>query len=102
MYNDVCELVPVTIVKNSIGDPVRTDGTHLQQVPCRVKSVSMRERYMAETVGGTPELVITLADKGNYNGEERVVYRNVTYRVVREYFTDTSSEIELVVSKWQP
>lgn len=100
MYDETCNLIPVTKSISIIGDPLETEGTP-RAVFCRVKSYSMKEKFMAETTGDRPELTIVLADKAEYNDEPIVEYKNVRYKVLGVSFDDLHDDIGLVVAKWQ-
>jgi len=100
MYDEICKLIPTTRTVTTAGDPVDVDGT-AKIVFCRVKTYNAKEKYMAETVGIWPELVIVLADKLDYGGEDIVEYDSKRYEVVSVTYADTSDDIGLVVRRWQ-
>jgi len=100
MYNDTVKLVPTTRTVNSMGDPIDTDGTK-KEVFCRVKSYSLKDKFMARNDGEVPELLIVLADKLEYSDEKFVEYKNIRYEVVGVTFNDTANDIGLAVRRWQ-
>ena len=74
------------------GDPVIT--VEKSRVFCRVKSIGMKEFYQAQAVGLQPEITFVLPDYLEYNGQARVEYGGVDYRILRTY--RASHELELV------
>lgn len=62
---------------------------------CFSQSVRMTEAYQALAVGMRPEIVLVLRQE-DYNGQNRVLYGGIVYKVLRTYRTG-KSEIELVL-----
>ena len=74
--------------------PVRQE----RKVFCTVRSVGMRESYEAMSHGLRPELVITLAQAFEYQGEGGVILDGTDYTVLRTYVT-TEDGIELTLQR---
>ena len=96
MYNDILTLVKEKFETNEFGDSVAIKTT--RDVFCEVRSVGMKEKYQAQAVGLLPELVFVLADYYEYEEEQKVIYKDQEYRILRTYVKNTH-EIELVVTR---
>lgn len=96
MYNDVMTLVKESYSTNDFGDQVAAVLT--REVFCEVKSVGMKEKYQAQAIGLLPELTFVLPDYYEYDDEQKIIYQEKEYRVIRTYVKDTD-EIELVVTR---
>ena len=96
MYNDVLTLVKESYSTNDFGDRVAAVLT--RDVFCEVKSVGMKEKYQAQAIGLLPELTFVLPDYSEYADEQKIIYQEKEYRVIRTYIKDTH-EIELVVTR---
>ena len=64
---------------------------------CKVRSATRREFYAAETQGIKPELIITISNRVDYNGERELEYHGERYVVTRTYWS--GDEVELTVGK---
>lgn len=62
-------------------------------VPAEVKSVGMKEFYLAKDADIQPELVFTLADYIDYQGEKMFRFDGILYDVVRTYMKGQSIDI---------
>lgn len=51
----------------------------------RVKSITSKEFYQAESVGMKPEYVVCLSSSAEYNGEKEVVWNNLRFKVLKSY-----------------
>lgn len=100
MYDETCKLIATNRTVNSMGDIIDSQET-FRTVFCRVKSYNSKEKYMAESDGEVPELVIVLADKLEYEDEKMLDYKGKKYKVVGVSFDDLHDDIGLVVSRWQ-
>lgn len=96
MYNDICILIAEEKTINEFGYTVLTETR--REVFCKVKSVGMREKYEALTVGLKPELVFELVDYYEYNNEPFVEYNGERYTVIRTY--RNSQTIDVTVSRY--
>ena len=96
MYNDVLTLVKESYSTNDFGDQVAAVLT--REVVCEVKSVGIKEKYQAQAIGLLPELTFVLPDCYEYDDEQKIIYQEKEYRVIRTYIKDTH-EIELVVTR---
>ena len=96
MYNGVLTLVKESYSTNDFGDQVAAVLT--REVFCEVKSVGMKEKYQAQAIGLLPELTFVLPDLYEYDDEQKIIYQEKEYRVIRTYIKDTH-EIELVVTR---
>ena len=97
MQNEVIKLIEEIITTDDSGYEVTTEES--REVFCEVRSIGMKETYEALAVGLRPELTFVLADAYDYNGETVIEYNDTRYEVIRTFRVDTSSSIELVVSK---
>lgn len=100
MYDDICKLIKVQQGISILGDTIDT-AVMERTVFCRVKSYNARDKFQGLNEGEIPELTIVLADKGEYLGEDKVEYKNTTYKVIRTSFDDLHNDIGLVVTKWK-
>ena len=73
--------------------------TQERTVMCTVRSVGMRETYEARSAGLSPELVFDLANKADYQGEKRILYHGVPYKVDRVYTNPHTEKVELTVER---
>lgn len=65
---------------------------------CTVRSVGMQENYIARGQGLAPEYVFELTQDFEYQGEKRLRYNGVEYRIIRTYVTDTNT-IEITAER---
>lgn len=95
MYNDIIFLISQTDSINEYGDTIHTQTE--KPVFAKVKSVGMKEKYQALSVGLAPELVFVIADYLDYADETRIRYNDTYYDVIRTY--RSGIELEVVVSR---
>lgn len=69
-----------------------------RKVYCEVKSISQTEAYQARAMGLNPEYRLVLSHSFEYKGEERCLFRNIPYRIIRTYVTEEDG-IELTVQR---
>ena len=63
------------------------------EVFAEVRSVGMRESYEALSIGLHPEIVFSLTNEADYDGQRQVIWNNVTYKVVRTYVSGDGIEL---------
>lgn len=74
-----------------IGDRPEAHGVYdeteetQRQIFCTVSSVKRSEAYEAMGHGLAPEIVLTLADEAEYQGESKCRYNSTLYRIMRTY-----------------
>lgn len=86
-----------TVTTDQVGNEVRTYSE--KEVFCKARSVTRSEFYDAAQAGLRPSIVLTLATRLDYEGEEEVTFEGRTYGVIRTYWTDASDEIELTLEE---
>lgn len=96
MYND--EITLLTIARNQSGADIVETITKEYDVLADIRSVGMKENYEAFSVGLKPELVIVIADYLDYEGQERLIYNDIQYQIIRTYKKSTR-ELEIVVTR---
>lgn len=69
-----------------------------REVFCTVRSVGMQESYIARGQGFAPEYVFQLTQSFEYQGEKRLIYNGVEYRIIRTYITDADG-IEITAER---
>lgn len=69
-----------------------------REVYCVVSSVKRSEAYQAMGQGLAPEIVLTLADVAEYQGEPRCRYGGKEYRIIHTYMLK-SGGIELKLER---
>ncbi len=72
--------------------------TSERTVYCTVRSVGMQEMYTAMSQGLRPQYVFDLQHDFEYQGEQRLRYHDVEYRVIRTY-VNQSDGIEITVER---
>lgn len=60
-----------------------------------IRSIGQSEFYQAATVGAKPEIKFVLQDYADYDGQPCLRWKNVLYKILRTYRTQTG-EIEIV------
>lgn len=65
---------------------------------CTVRSVGMQESYIARGQGLAPEYVFELTQDFEYQGEKRLRYKGIEFRIIRTYVTDTNT-IEITAER---
>lgn len=68
-------------------------------VPAEIKSVTMREFYLARNDGIEPEIVFKLADYADYQGEKLLIHDGVVYDVIRSYTPEKGQTIDIVCKR---
>ncbi len=87
-----------------IGDRPEAHGVYdeveepQRQVYCTVSSVKRSEVYEAMGHGLAPEIVLTLSDAAEYQGETKCRYNSVLYRIMRTYLLKNGG-IELTLER---
>ena len=71
----------------------------LRMVFCTVRSVGSAEFWRARTDGHEPTVIITLADRLEYNGEKLLGWNGVPYRIIRTYSDGQMVELECEEAK---
>lgn len=87
---DVIYLVSESPSAHGVFEPVEKSK---RMVYCVVKSVGMKEIYLAKNLDLSPEYVFELADYAEYCGEKTVEYNGVLYDVFRTYVKGQKIEI---------
>ena len=87
-----------------VGEDPRSHGLYDSFTPtntevfAEVRSVGMKESYEAMSVGLHPEIVFRLNNEADYDEQRQVIWRNVTYKVIRTYVSGDG--IELTCERW--
>lgn len=76
----------------------RTETTNI--VPCGVRSATRSEVYQAKAVGMNPSIVFELAIAEEYDGQQKIIFHNKEYRVIRTYQKDFGIEIVCEVATY--
>ena len=82
-----------------VGEDPRAHGLYESYTPvntqvfAEVRSVGMRESYEARSLGLSPELVFSLQVAADYHDERRLIYNEITYKVVRTYLNGDGIEL---------
>lgn len=100
MYLDIVTLLTMTVNTNEAGDPIDT-VTGSRDIFCRVVSANDREKTLAASRGESAELVAIISDKIDYDGQLYLKHNGTTYRVIDTRESDSSTELRLVLTKWQ-
>ncbi len=90
----VIKLVGRTNSSNDAGDTIKTPAK--RTVFAEEKSVTRKEFYEAAATGFRPEVVLTIWQR-EYNGEEKIEYNGIGYKIIRSY-KPNSEDIELTCS----
>lgn len=94
MYNEEIYLIQdAGEVADASGDLVKTEIRRL--VYAKRLSIGQKEFYQAYAHGFKPEIRFELPDASEYQGEERLIYQQKRYAVLRTYVTE-QHRIELV------
>lgn len=93
MYDSAIKLITEikTDKKDEFGDPVYEAVE--KEVYAEVKSVGIKEFYQAQTQGMKPEIIFELADYYDYDGQQKIIYEGIIYKVLRTYRKGTALEI---------
>ena len=94
MYDSQIVLVKETTETDDYGDSVQTQQK--RTVFAELMSIGMKEFYQAQDNGKKPELKFKLADYEDYEGESRVIYNGIIYKILRTYKTQRN-ELEITV-----
>lgn len=95
--NEICKLIRQADVRNEYGDLIKED-CEMFEVFCQLQSIRQSEFYQANAVGMKPEIVLELRQE-DYNGQEKIEFDCVMYRVIRTYLVGKSN-IELILTRW--
>lgn len=68
-------------------------------VLAEIRSVGMKEFYLAHNDGIEPELVFRLTDYADYEGEKLVEFNGVMYDVIRAYVPVEGQTIDITVKR---
>lgn len=96
MWRDVIELIQIVQMGDGAGGIVETEIP--RQVFANKKSIRQSEFYQAHMAGLNPELMFEVRSV-EYQGEEKLSYNGVTYRIVRIY-SKNDEMIELICERW--
>ena len=95
MYNQIITLIKEIETCAEYGDLVKKKES--REVFAKIKSIGMKEKYEALSVGLNPELVFIIPDYYEYESEQKIRYEDVEYDVIRTY--STGKTLEVVVSR---
>ena len=87
---DVITLLTDTVVTDVYGNQNLTSTD--KQVYCEVNSISSNEFFNAGEAGHKPAFRFDVF-MGDYNGEQRVEYKGVTYYIYRTYLRGDTYEL---------
>lgn len=90
--DDVCFLIPTTIEEDELSQEIVVDGQP-RQVFCDRLSIGQKEFTVTMQNGLKAEMTIVM-DHDEYDGEEKLKYRDKTYSVYRT-FVRGDGDIEL-------
>lgn len=91
--------VVILITESPEAHGVYDQGTDTRRTAlCSVKSVGMSETYKAMSQGLTPEYVLILSAREEYQGERRCEYDGIEYDIIRSYVTDADT-VELTIQR---
>lgn len=65
-----------------------------REVMAEVRSITRNEAYQARSLGLSPEIVFVISDYADYEGESRVLWNEIEYKVIRTYTGSRSGERE--------
>ena len=94
-------MIRATTIKLIAEDPHGVFENHTPQITevfAEVRSVTMKEFYLAQNDGIQPEKVFRLTDEADYHGEKLIEHDGVLYDVIRSYIGKGQS-IEITVHK---
>lgn len=94
-YDHELILIKQDYIQDDIGNQIPIE--HETVVLCGLKSVARNEFYNAALASMKPEIVFVIHGF-EYNGETKVKFESVTYKVLRTYSVDFE-EIELTCEK---
>lgn len=97
MFSDVAELIKVTAKSNALDELVETSTS--RQVFVSVRAVNRTEAYEAAAYGLKPSITFILANRADYDDEQRIRYDGKDYRVIRTYFRDDSERLEIICER---
>lgn len=81
MYDISCKLLSTAYKKDAIGQDVE-ENTEIEVPILKVEYVGTNEFYSANEIGLKPSLQIKI-NTLNYNNEEKLIYMNTIYSVIR-------------------
>ena len=91
MFNQIIKLIQETKTVNEYGDTEVT--TTEKEVFAELRSVGMKESYEMMALGLKPEFTFVLSDYFDYDDEEKIVYEEKFYKVIRTYRKGINLEI---------
>lgn len=95
MFDASITLKTKAVVQTAYGD--ETESITDKVVFAKVKSVGMKEKYMAMELGFNPEIVFVIPDYYDYNNEEFIKHESTTYKVMRTF--RSGRELEIVCQR---
>lgn len=94
-WDEFCYLGVLSKREKNLRGQINPDIAWGSRTWCKPKSIRMTEAYQAQAVGMKPELQLEIRQE-DYNGQTRVKYMDVRYKVFRKYFIDRS-RVELTL-----
>lgn len=94
-YSDVVTLKADTPAAHGVLDAPASQTSTVVFVD--VMSVTRTEAYAALAAGLNPDLVFRVIRRQDYDGQKRLEYRGVTYRVIRAY--ERGDHVDLTVER---
>lgn len=95
MRDLTCKLLSTTITQDAIGVEIET----INEIECpiiRIEDIYAKEFYSANETGHKPTLRLRISSL-NYSGEEELIYKGVTYTVIR--VDDEIDEVVLICER---
>ncbi len=90
-----CYLGVLSKATVNVRGQIQPSITWSEKIWCEPKSIRMSETYQARAVGLKPEITLIIRQE-DYDGQERVKYDGILYKILRTYKTE-KSKIELVL-----
>ena len=97
MLSDVCYLIHEDPEMHGAFD--NDTELDLRLVYCTVRSVGSAEFWRAMNDGHEPTIIVTLADRAEYNGEKLLGWNGMPYRIIRTYSAGQTIELECEEAK---
>lgn len=95
-WNDQITLVKENYDFDEIGNQIPSGETR-NTIFCDVRSITRREFYDAAVAGLKPEIAFAIHND-EYQGEKKIEYQGITYKVIRTYTKDFE-ELELICGR---
>ena len=96
-FNNIITLVKINELKNEFGELVRNDEK--QDVYCGLKSIRTSEILQGQIYGYEPAIVFVMAEPLEYQGQERVIFNDIEYRVIKKYEDMAFNILELTCAR---